>query len=241
MLLCKKLAAFAAVGLIFGLGLVTASPGAKAYETIPLTVYNPDWGATDFEAELRIDTYMDGGTWYASLTFVNLSEEGSSAFQSAIDKIWLEEGFGNIFDGVASTSSTGVVNITQETVNSGTKPNNSTEIGWTTTWADGYWTRDGNKDDGINALGYNDPGEDDSFTLILAFGEGEEMTAEDLKNSILTDEDLRLVAIHSNACVDNPDQSCNAVATPIPGAIWLLGSAILGLVGFGARRKVGTG
>lgn len=46
---------------------------------------------------------------------------------------------------------------------------------------------------------------------------------------------IRRVAMHVIRCVD--DESCTAISVPIPGAIWLFASALLGLFGFGYRRR----
>lgn len=232
MLIWKRIGAGAACGIMAALALVVAAPNANAI-TMPLTVYNGD--GPNFTAELEI-TSTTGGLL---LTITNTSDLSSDAGSSAIDKVWLEAGFGNSFDSSSITSggggTTGTVNFVKGTVNPGTKPNNSGAIGWTSTWDQGYFTRDGNKDDGINALGYD--GQNDSLTIFLAFGSNPSLTPFQLYAKILLDPEYKMVAIHANACVDNPDSSCNAYATPIPATVWLFGSALLGLMGFGSRRR----
>jgi len=220
----RKLKAWTVCGLALALGMVIAAPAANAV-TMPLTVYNDNGEATDFTAELEI-TATAGGL---HLTFTNTSALDGNASLSAIDQVYLEAGFDDFFDTAAVAGTTGDVTFTQKTVTSGTKPQDSGTIGWTTTWAEGYFTRDGSKDDGINT--------GESLTLFLAFDGGQSLTPLQLAIRILNDPDFSAVAIHANACVDEPDTSCSAYATPIPGAIWLLASALLGLVGFGARRK----
>jgi len=218
----RKLKAWTVCGLALAFGMAIAAPAANAI-TLPLTVYNDNGVATDFTAELSI-TSTTGGLL---LTFSNTST--GNALESAIDQIYLEAGFDDIFNTAVVDGTTGTVTFSQKTVNSGTKPQDSGTIGWTTTWAEGYFTRDGSKDDGINT--------GESLTLFLAFDGGQSLTPLQLAIRILNDPDFSAVAIHANACVDEPDTSCSAYATPIPGAIWLLASALLGLVGFGARRK----
>lgn len=221
-----------ASALILGLGLIVAAPVANAV-TMPLTVYNDNGVATDFEAELEI-TSISGGLL---LTFTNTSSLSENALGSAINQIYLESGFGDYFVSSSIYADAGTVNFVKDTVGPGTKPQDHTNVGttgWSTTWSEGYFTRSGNKDDGINALGYDSA--DDSLTLLLAFDSGKSLTPEELRDLILTDTAFS-VAVHVNACVDEPDESCNAYATPIPGAIWLLSSALLGLVGFGRWRR----
>lgn len=215
---------------MFAIGSFMVAPVANAV-TLALEVYNDNGEATDFTAELEITDTTDG----LLFTFTNTSALDGNALNSAIDQIYLEAGYADIFESAALSADTGTVVFSKGTVTPGTKPQDNTTIDWTTTWAHGYFTRDGKKDNGINALGYD--GADDSLTLYLAFIEGESISAPLMAKLILNDESFTMVAIHANACVDRPDTSCNAYATPIPAAIWLLGSALLGLVGFGARRK----
>jgi hypothetical protein len=208
------------------LALVVAAPNANAI-TMPLIVYN---GSGDnFTAQLEITTTTGG----LLLTITNTSDLSSDAGASAIDKLWLEEGFSDSFDSASIYGTTGTVTFQQGTVNPGTKPNNYSAIGWTSTWDQGYFTRDGNKDDGINALGYD--GQNDSLTIFLAFGSNPSLTPFQLYAKILLDPEYKMVAIHANEC--SPDQSCDAYATPIPATVWLFGSALLGLMGFGSRRR----
>lgn len=226
MLMLKRMGAGAASALLVVLALVFAAPAANAI-TMPLTVYNGD--GTNFTAQAEI-TSTSGGLL---LTITNTSDLSSDASGSAIDKVWLESGFGDSFDSASIYGTTGTVVFQQGTVTPGTKPNNFSEIGWTSTWDQGYFTRDGNKDDGINALGYNS--QDDSLTLFLAFGSNPSITPLQLYAKILMDDSYSLVAVHANEC--SPNNSCDAYATPIPATVWLFGSALLGLIGFGSRRR----
>lgn len=227
MFVWKKFGILAVSGLMFAIGSFMVAPVANAV-TLALEVYNDNGEATDFTAELEITETTDG----LLFTFTNTSALDGNALESAIDQIYLEAGYADYFDSAILYDDTGTVVFSQGTVVGGTKPQ---ALDWTTTWADGYFTRDGGKNNGINALGYD--GADDSLTLYLAFIDGESLSAPLMARMILKDDSFTMVAIHANACVDEPDTSCNAYATPIPAAIWLLGSALLGLVGFGARRK----
>lgn len=230
MFVWKKFGILAVSGLMFAIGSFMVAPVANAV-TLALEVYNDNGEATDFTAELEITETTDG----LLFTFTNTSALDGNALESAVDQIYLEAGYADIFDSATLDppgGTTGTVVFSQGTVTPGTKPQ---ALDWTTTWAEGYFTRDGEKDNGINALGYD--GADDSLTLYLAFTEGKSINAILMAKLILKDASFTMVAIHANACVDEPDTSCNAYATPIPAAIWLLGSALLGLVGFGARRK----
>lgn len=233
MFVWKKFGILAVSGLMFAIGSFMVAPVANAV-TLALEVYNDNGEATDFTAELEITATTDG----LLFTFTNTSALDGNALESAIDQIYFEAGYANIFETATLAppgGTTGTVVFSQGTVTPGTKPQDSGTIDWTTTWAEGYFTRDGAKNNGINALGYD--GADDSLTLYLAFIDGESVSAHLMSKLILNNSSFTMVAIHANACVDRPDTSCNAYATPIPAAIWLLGSALLGLVGFGARRK----
>lgn len=224
----RKLGALTASGLSLGLGLVIAASAANA-AILPLTVYNDNGTPTDFAAEVEMTCYVGG----CDMTFTNTSDTSGVAGDSAIDKIYFEDGFANYFSTASITGDTGTVNFVEGTVTPGTKP--QALSGWSGTWSEGYFVRDGNKDDGINALGYD--GADDSLTISLAFLNGG-FDATALAQKILNIIEDMMVAIHVNECA--PDTSCNAYATPIPAAIWLLGSALLGLFGFGAVRRSGA-
>ena len=219
----KKLGAWTASGLMLGLGMVIAASAANA-AILPLTVYNDNGTPTDFTAE--VDLSCGGGV--CDLTFTNTSDPSGIAGDSAIHQIYFEEGFATYFDSAWVSASTGTVNFTQGTVTPGTKP--QALSGWAATWIEGFFQRDGNAGDGINPL----LSSGDSLTISLAFIDAS-FDAIVLSQRILDALADMMVAIHVNECA--PDVSCNAYATPIPGAIWLLGSALLGLFGFSVRRR----
>lgn len=220
----RKLGAWTTSGLMLGFGMVIAVPAANA-AMLPLTVYNDNGTPTDFTAE--VDISCDGGG--CDLTFTNTSDPSGIAGDSAIHQIYFEEGFATYFDDAEASAFTGTVNFVQGTVTPGTKP--QALSGWSGTWSEGYFVRDGNKDDGINPL----LSSGDSLTISLAFINAISFDAVVLSQRILDAIQNMMVAVHVNECA--PDESCNAYATPIPGAIWLLGSALLGLFGFSVRRR----
>lgn len=74
-----------------------------------------------------------------------------------------------------------------------------------------------------------------SDPLTLAFNMGNSLPPRGTVRSILRN-DANFVA-STSVCGEGPDADCDAYTTPIPGAIWLLASALLGLLGFGARRR----
>lgn len=220
----RKLGALTASGLMLGLGMVIAVPAANA-AMLPLTVYNDNGTPTDFTAEVDMTCYVGG----CDMTFTNTSDPSGIAGDSAIHQIYLEEGFATYFASSPITlTQTAGVNFVQGTVNNGTKPQALSD--WSGTWEYGYFERDGKKDDGINPLASSG----DSLTISLAFLNGgfdATLLAEKILDVLMD----MMVAVHVNECA--PDESCNAYATPIPGAVWLLGSALLGLFGFSVRRR----
>lgn len=232
MLSCKNKLTFMTGGLVLGAVMIVFAPAANAL-TVPLQVYNDNGTPTDFSAE--IDVSCNGGG--CDLTFTNTSDPTGVAQDSAIHQIYLEEGFGDYFSSSTISGTTGDVSFVKGNVTPGTKPQANTLIdgGWTSTWSDGYFVRDGNKDDGINPL----LSSGDSLTISLAFL-GNPLTSLALVSNILSDLENMMVAVHVNACGPN-DASCAANAVPIPGAIWLLGSALLGLFGFSARGRMARG
>lgn len=230
---CKTEAlSFMMPGLVFGLAMMVFAPAANAIP-VPLKVYNDDGTPTDFSAEL--DVSCNGGG--CDLTLTNKSDPTGVAQNSAIQQIYLGQGFADYFSSSSISGTTGDVSFVKGKVTPGTKPQANTQIsgGWTTTWSDGYFVRDGNKDDGINPL----LSSGDSLTISLAFL-GNPLTSLALVSNILSDLENMMVAVHVNACGPN-DASCAANAVPIPGAIWLLGSALLGLFGFSARGRMARG
>ena len=74
-----------ASAMIFGLGLIVAAPAANAI-TMPLTVYNDNEVATDFEAELEITSISEE----LLLTFTTTSSLSENALGSAINQIYLK-------------------------------------------------------------------------------------------------------------------------------------------------------
>lgn len=230
--LCVGVATAAAV--VFG--LIAAPRDAEAF-TVQIDIYNDNGVATDFSAEVEVT--CDGSGCY--FTFTNTSPVPSNADESAIDQVLFQSGFGSYFgsssifaaaadDGNPSTPE-GVV-FSQKTVNAGTKPQ-----GWTdpwTTWSEGYYTRDGSKDDGINPLAATSP--DDYLTIFLAWS-GAPIPESFLQFLMTHSSEMTLVAMHVNECNKLEGSSCAGSTVPIPGAVWLLGSALLGLFGFGGYRR----
>jgi hypothetical protein len=59
------------------------------------------------------------------------------------------------------------------------------------------------------------------------------ITSDDAESAIIG---LHVISIQCDGCVDSSE---TFIATPIPGAAWLFGSALLGMVGW-SRRKAAS-
>ncbi len=77
-------------------------------------------------------------------------------------------------------------------------------------------------------------GFDAVLTFLFSGLSGDEIA---FATSVLTafDQGFR-IAMHIGACTES-GESCTAIAAPIPGAVWLFISALLGLVGIGYRKR----
>ena len=76
------------------------------------------------------------------------------------------------------------------------------------------------------------------FDALLVFAFSSSLTDEiAFAESVLSDflQGFR-IAMHIGACTEL-GESCTAIAAPIPGAVWLFISALLGLVGIGYRKR----
>ena len=80
--------------------------------------------------------------------------------------------------------------------------------------------------DGIN------PGE----MLTITFGLKNNVTVDEVITAISDLQGDTRIALHALACSDTDPKSCNLSAVPIPGAIWLLASALIGLVAVGRAK-----
>ena len=77
---------------------------------------------------------------------------------------------------------------------------------------------------------------DEMLMITMLFDGAEKISAEALAMLMnMGTEGLR-IAGHFQNCTTS-GESCSAIANPIPGAVWLFGSALLGLVGIGGYRS----
>jgi hypothetical protein len=216
----KFLAGLVLVGFVLSAGILGTSKDAEAF-TVPFAIHNG--ASNDFSATL--DMTISNGT--AVLKITNTSNPTGAAGQSSIGAIWLEKGFADLFGGGLINNGPGV---SFNPHGSGPQPpgylsgaDNPWNGSWTSISADSPALKKG-----IN------PGETLILTLFFKAG-----------NTSLSDEQLaRMISdSHGNMRIGGQvlacdgDASCSITAAPIPGAIWLFASSLLGLLAVGYRRQ----
>jgi hypothetical protein len=97
------------------------------------------------------------------------------------------------------------------------------------TWASGDITVQA---DNLGPVRGINPGE--MLSLALLFSEKSSLSNEQLARMIVNPEGDRLNGQAPNC---NGEQRCSTMTAPIPSAIWLFASAVLGLIGIGYRRR----
>ena len=97
------------------------------------------------------------------------------------------------------------------------------------TWASGDVTVQANNLGPVHGI---NPGE--MLSLALLFSEKSSLSNEQLARMIVNPEGDRLNGQAPNC---NGEQRCSTMTAPIPSAIWLFASAVLGLIGVGYRRR----
>ena len=218
----KFLAGLVLVGFVLSAGILGTSKDAEAF-TVPFAIYNG--ASNDFSATL--DVTISNGT--AVLKITNTSNPTGTAGESSITAIWLEKGF-------ADWSGGGLINngpgVSFNPHGSGPQPPGHQNIpGADTPW-NGTWTSI-SADSPALKNGIN-PGE--TLTLTLFFKAGNNSMTDEQLAHMITD-NLGNMRIGSQVLGCDGDTSCSITAAPIPGAIWLFASALLGLLGVGYRRQ----
>lgn len=195
--------------------------GAKAAEVIALSDFVEGVGP-DLDLELSID--VSGGV--AAFTFANKTLVPSTADTSSIFNVYFESGLASLLgavSGPANGSGSGVTFVGG--IGSTVSPNHPPGVGdWTGNYA--AWGKDG----GPHSAGVN-PGEE--WTIMFALDSGA-TTAADIANAILNADGHLRVFLHVADCFDS--ESCTVGAVPVPAALPLMASALLGL-GIVARRR----
>lgn len=207
---------------------LSAFPLAARAAVIPLESYNTVGGTFTGEMEVTAD-----GS-FATFVFRNTTAAGGSSLAS----IWFETGLGSILTGADTLiTQTGVsfdLDVTPlSPANNPPAPNDIPSSPWTSTFA--KLERNNGAANGIS------PGE----ALLVAFGYSgtEAALVADLLNG-LGDRRiaLHLISAENGECGTGGGQaatSCSiGVSTvPLPPAVWLFLSAVLGLVSFTRRRS----
>lgn len=200
-----------------------AVPLAARAAIIPLESYNTVGGTFSGEVEVT----ADGSA--ATFVFRNTTAGGTSSLAS----IWFEAGFGSIFTGAdTSLSGTGVDFALDVTplANSSPPPaqNDIPNVPWTSTFA--KLDRSAGPTNGIN------PGE--SLMVVFGYSGTEAALVGDLLNGFGDRRiALHLISAGNGECgPDAPSCSIGVSAVPLPPAVWLFVSAVLGL-GAVIRRR----
>ena len=215
---------FTAVAVALFAGLAVLPLGARA-AIIPLASYNTVGGTFTGEVEVT----ADGSS--ASFTFRNTTVGGTSSLAS----IWFEAGFADIFTGTdANLVQTGVnfdldvAPLLAGNTNPPPAPNDIPSVPWTSNFA--QLDRNGAASNGIN------PGE----ALLVVFGYSGNEAA--LVGDLLDRFGDRRIALHLISAVNGecgPNAtSCSIGVSPVPlpPAVWLFLSAVLGLGALVRRR-----
>ena len=203
-----------------------AVPFAARAAIIPLESYNTIGGTFSGEVEVA----ADGSA--ATFVFRNTTAGGTSSLAS----IWFEAGFGGIFTGGDTPLSGTGVSFTLDVTPLGPgndspppAPNDIPNISWTSTFA--KLDRTGAAANGIN------PGE--SLMVVFGYSGTEAALVGDLLNGFGD----RRIALHLISAANGecgPDaRSCSigVSAVPLPPAVWLFLSAVLGLGAVVVRRR----
>lgn len=224
---------FAALAIALTACLATFGDGAKA-AVIPLAPYNTVGGSFTGEVEVT----AGGGN--ATFVFRNTTAGGSSSLAA----IWFEAGFGGILTGADGSLVQTGVNFSLDVTPLGPgnsasppAPNDIPNIPWTSNFA--KLDRSGGEANGI------DPGE--ALSVVFGYSGTESALVGDLLNGFGN----RRIALHLISAGDGEcgtggngqtATSCSVgvSAVPLPPAIWLMLSAIGGLVAIVRRRPRAT-
>lgn len=212
--------------IVFALATCLAgAPLAANAAIIPLESYNTIGGTFSGEVEVT----ADGSS--ATFAFRNTTAGGTSSLAS----IWFEAGFASIFTGAdANIAQTGVSfaldvpPLGPGNSNPPPAPNDIPSVSWTSNFA--KLDRIGAAANGIN------PGE----SLLVAFGYSGTEAA--LVSDLLNGAGDRRIALHlisaaNGECGPNATScSIGVSAVPLPPALWLFLSAVLGLGALTRRR-----
>ena len=215
---------FAAIALAFAACLVV--PLAARAAIIPLESYNTVGGSFTGEVEVT----ADGSN--ASFVFRNTTAGGSSSLAS----IWFEAGLGGILTGTDTTLSQTGVNFALDvpplgpgSSNPPPAPNDIPSVPWTSNFA--KLDRIGGEVNGI------DPGE--SLLVVFGYSGTEAGLVSDLLNGFGDSRiALHLISAENGECGPNATSCSIGVSpVPLPPALWLFLSAVLGLGAMVRRRS----
>ena len=216
----KFLAGLVLVGFVLSAGILGTSKDAEAF-TVPFTIFNG--ASNDFSATL--DMTISNGT--AVLKITNTSNPSGAAGESSIGAIWLEKDFADWSGGGLINNGPGV----------GFNPHGSSpqppehQSGAGNPWKD-TWTSISANSPGLKN-GIN-PGE--TLTLTLFFKAGNTSVSDEQLARMISDSHGNM-RIGGQVLACDGDASCSITAAPIPGAIWLFASSLLGLLAVGYRRQ----
>jgi hypothetical protein len=216
----KFLAGLVLVGFVLSAGILGTSKDAEAF-TVPFAIYNG--ASNDFSATL--DVTISNGT--AVMKITNTSSPAGAAGESSIGTIWLEKGF-------SDWSSGGLINngpgVSFNPYGSSPQPPghlSGADNPWNGTWTSNSANSPALKN-GIN------PGE--TLTLILFFKAGSTSVSNEQLTRMISDSHGNM-RLGGQVLACDGDASCSITAAPIPGAIWLFASSLLGLLAVGYRRQ----
>lgn len=217
---------FSAIALALTVCLSVFPLAARA-AVIPLESYNTVGGTFTGEVEVTADGSV------ATFVFRNTTAGGSSSLAS----IWFEAGLSSLLSGADSNIFQTGVDFELDVpplspANNPPAPNDIPSSPWTSTFA--KLVRNGGEANGI------DPGE----ALLVAFGYSgtEAALVGDLLNGLGNRRiALHLISANNGECGTGGGQAATSCsigvsAVPLPPAIWLFLSAVLGLVSFTRRR-----
>lgn len=214
-------------GVLGALALCIAPFTVPAVQAAQLSLSDLFYAGSGPDLDIKLDVDVVGSN--AEFTISN--DSTGTASGSSVFNAYFQSGLSSLLGSVSGAANgtadpTGTVTFTGG-VGATVSPDAPPGVGdWTSNYA--AWGKTGAASTGINA--------GESWTIAFALLDSS-TTAQDIADAILAPDGQSRVALHIGSCYYGNSCTTGPSEIPIPAAIWLMLSGMVGLIGFGMVRR----